>query len=163
MSLPKHNVPSATLFYDITSYFHEHNLIFVMTFSNNHFTESLIFQSNIDSKMKTRYQAAITMEHEALSPSCSKKNAALISTELSRLQRQTIYSNKALYLDMKEKDRKRKKLTAVEITKIREEGLKEAEKYWERERVKKNKQRHGNKIVTEAGIEKLNPTNEKKD
>ena len=134
-----------------------------MTFSDNHFIESLIFQSTIDSKMKTRHQAAITMEHVTPSPSCSKKNAAVISTELSRLQRQTIYSNKALYLDMKEKNRERKKLKAVEMIKIREEDLKEAEKYWERERVKKHKQQHGNKIVTEAGIKKLNPTNEKKD
>ena len=49
------------------------------------------------------------------------------------------------------------------MVKIREEDLKEAEKYWEKERVKKGKQRHANKVVKEAGIEKLNPTNEKKD
>ena len=64
---------------------------------------------------------------------------------------------------MKGKDRERKKLKAVDMAKIREEDLKEAEKYWDEERAKKRKQRHANKVVKEAGIKKLNPTNEKKD
>ena len=64
---------------------------------------------------------------------------------------------------MKEKDRERKKLKAVDMAKIREEDLKEAEKYWDEERAKKHKQQHANKVVKEAGIKKLNPTNEKKD
>ena len=113
--------------------------------------------------MKTRHEAAITMEQVSPGPSCAKKSAALTSTERSGLWRQAIYSNKVIHLDRKERDRKRKKLKAVEMVKIREEDLKEAEKYWEKERVKKGKQRHANKVVKEAGIEKLNPTNEKKD
>ena len=113
--------------------------------------------------MKTRHEAAITMEQVSPGPSYSKKSAALTSTERSGLWRQAIYSNKVIHLDRMERDRKRKKLKAVEMVKIREEDLKEAEKYWEKERVKKGKQRHANKVVKEAGIEKLNPTNEKKD
>ena len=113
--------------------------------------------------MKTRHEVAVTMEQVSPGPSYSKKSAALTSTAQSGLRRQAIYSNKVIHLDRMERDRKRKKLKAVEMVKIREEDLKEAEKYWEKERVKKCKQRHANKVVKEAGIEKLNPTNEKKD
>ena len=64
---------------------------------------------------------------------------------------------------MKEKDREWRNLKAVEMAKIREEDtLKEAEKCYDKERVKKYKQRYANKIVKEAGVAKLNPTNEKK-
>ena len=103
------------------------------------------------------------MEMVIPGPSCSKKSTALTSTEQSRLRRQAIYSSKALHLDMTEKDRERKKLKTVEVAKMREQNLEEAEKYWEKENVKKCKQQHANKVVKEAGIEKLNPTDEKKD
>ena len=63
------------------------------------------------------------------------------------LEASSIYSNKALHLDMKEKERERKKLKAVEMAKIREEVPEEAEKYREKERVKKSKQQHADKIV----------------
>ena len=64
---------------------------------------------------------------------------------------------------MEEKDRERKKLKAVEMAKIKDDDLKEAAEYWLEERVKKHKQQHANKVGKEAGIEKLNPANEKKD
>ena len=56
---------------------------------------------------------------------------------------------------MKENERERKKLKAVEITKLRDKVPEEAEKYREKERVKKCKQQHANEIVKEMGIEKL--------
>ena len=90
--------------------------------------------------MKTRNQAAITMEQVTPDPSCSKRSTALTSTELSRLWRQAIYNNEALHLNMKKKDRERKKMKAVEMVKIRQEYLKEAEEYWENEMMKKRKQ-----------------------
>ena len=48
------------------------------------------------------------------------------------------------------------------MAKIREEDLKEAEKYQKKERVKNHKQQYANEVVKETGIAKLNPTNEKK-
>ena len=45
------------------------------------------------------------------------------------LEASSIYSNKALHLDMKEKERERKKQKAVKMAKIREEVPEEAEKY----------------------------------
>ena len=44
----------------------------------------------------------------------------------------------------------------MEMAKIREEDSEEAEKYREKEKVKKHKQQHAKKVVKEAGIEKLN-------
>ena len=53
MSLPLHNVHSTTLFYDITECFNKYNLIFVKTFSNNSFIESLIFSVEYRSILRT--------------------------------------------------------------------------------------------------------------
>ena len=78
------------------------------------------------------------------------------------LEASSIYSNRALHLDMKEKERERKKLKALEIAKIREDVPEEAEKYREKERVKNHKQQHTNKVVKEAGIQKLNITAKRK-
>ena len=71
------------------------------------------------------------------------------------LEASSIYSNKALHLDMKENEGERNKLKAVEIAKLRDKVPEEAEKYREKERVKKCKQQHANEIVKEMGIEKL--------
>ena len=49
------------------------------------------------------------------------------------------------------------------MAKIREKDPEEAENYREKESVKKRKQRHTNNVVEEAGIKKLDPTNEKKE
>ena len=106
--------------------------------------------------MKTRHQAAINKEQVTSGPSCAKKSTSLTSRVVKSLEASSIYSNKALHLDMKEKERERKKLKAVKMAKIREEVPEEAEKYRVKERVKKHKQQHGNKVVKETGIKKLN-------
>ena len=72
------------------------------------------------------------------------------------MEASSIYSHKTLHLDMKQKERERKKLKAVEMAKIREEVLEKAEKYRAKERVRKCKQQHANKVVKETVIEKLN-------
>ena len=83
--------------------------------------------------MKTRHQAAINKEQVTPDPSCARKSTSLTTTECA-LEASSIYSNKALHLDMKEKERERKKLKAVKMAKIREEVPEEAEKYREKER-----------------------------
>ena len=59
------------------------------------------------------------------------------------LEASSIYSIKALHLDMKEKERERKKLKALEMANIREDIPDEAQKYREKERVKK----HNNTLI----------------
>ena len=47
-------------------------------------------------------------------------------------------------------------MTAVEMPKIREEDTEEAEKYKERERMKKWKHQQANMVVKEGSIKKMN-------
>ena len=71
--------------------------------------------------MKTRHQAAITMEQVTPGPSCSKKSAALTSSRAVKASEASNLQQGTIHLDIKEKDRCRKKLKAMD--------LKEAEKY----------------------------------
>ena len=121
MSLAQWNVPSATMFNDNTQCSNEYHLIFDTTFSNNCFIESLIFP------VKHRFK------NEAKTSSCHQQGAGNSWPQLCKekhfsnqhrvvkvLETSSIYSNKVLRLDMKEKQRERKKLTSVEMAKIRE-------------------------------------------
>ena len=99
--------------------------------------------------MKTREKQRVSPKVQRVPPT------ALSSTEHSRIRRKAIYDNKKLHMEVKEKDRERKKLKAIEKTMRREEDPEGAERYREKERERKRKQRLVKKKPKEAASEKL--------
>ena len=83
-----------------------------------------------------------TREKQHVSPKVQRVPAtAFSSTEHSRIRRKAIYNNKKLHMEVKEKDKERKKLKAIEKAMRWEEDPEEAERYREKERERKHKQR----------------------